>query len=293
MSVALGPDFLCIGMQKAGTGWAFDQLQYHPDFWMPPIKEIHYLDRETPKLGNARKVLARVKKTRKKNKPAPAHRRAWDDRDVEFLEQAIALAGKPLDLDEYASMFRFKGDKITGDVTPNYSGLKEETIKGVAKKFPGIKVFLLVRDPVARLWSQVCMADRREKFDRTLLQDLVKFREFLEYYTPFQKVGFPARIAERWEKNAPGIGFKYFFFDDIVAKPDDVRAELIAYLGGDPAKSSGEIEADHNRKATAQKLELTDDVRAVIADFFKDEIKASAARFGGHASGWLTRYGIA
>ena len=293
MSAASGPDFICIGMQKAGTGWLFDQLQYHPDFWMPPIKEIHYLDRDTPKLGNARKVLARVKKVRKKNKPAPAHRRAWDDRDVEFLNQAVAMAGKPLNFEEYASLFRFKGDKITGDVTPGYSGLSDETIKGIAKKFPDIKVFLLIRDPVARLWSQICMADRREKFDRTLLQDHAKFREFLEVYSPFQKVGFPARIAASWERAAPQIAFKHFFCDDIVGKPDDVRAELITYLGGDPTKSSGEIEADHNRKATAQKLELTDDVRAIIADFFKDEIKASVARFGSYANSWATRYGIA
>lgn len=292
MSVAVGPDFLCIGMQKAGTGWAFDQLQYHPDFWMPPIKEIHYLDRDTPKLGNARKVLARVRKTRKKNKPKPAHRRAWDDRDLEFLNQAVAMSGRPLNFDEYAQMFRFKDGLITGDVTPGYSGLKDEIITQVAERFPDIKVFLLIRDPVARLWSQICMADRREKFDRTLLGNHAKFREFLEYYTPFQKVGFPTRIAGSWEKNAPKVAFRHFFFDDIVGKPDEVRHEVISFLGGDPAKSSGEIEADHNRKATAQKLELTDDVRAVIADFFKDEIKACATRFGGHANAWATRYGF-
>jgi hypothetical protein len=34
-----GPDFLCVGVPKAGTGWLFDQLNAHPDFWMPPVKE--------------------------------------------------------------------------------------------------------------------------------------------------------------------------------------------------------------------------------------------------------------
>src|ERR1700733_9524081 len=182
MSLPVGPDFICIGMQKAGTGWAFDQLQYHPDFWMPPIKEIHYLDRDAPKMGNARKVLARVQKTRKKKKPKPSHRRDWDDRDVEFLNQAIAISGKPLNLDEYAEMFRFKDGLITGDVTPGYSGLRDEIIAQVAEKFPDIKVFLLIRAPVARLWAQICMADRREKFDRSLVKDHAKFREFLEHH---------------------------------------------------------------------------------------------------------------
>ena len=38
------PDFLCVGAQKAGTSWLYRQLELHPDFWMPPMKELHYLD---------------------------------------------------------------------------------------------------------------------------------------------------------------------------------------------------------------------------------------------------------
>ena len=30
-----GPDFICIGMQKAGTRWLYQQLRGHPEFWMP------------------------------------------------------------------------------------------------------------------------------------------------------------------------------------------------------------------------------------------------------------------
>lgn len=292
MSAAVGPDFLCVGLQKAGTGWAFDQLQYHPDFWMPPLKEIRYLDRDQPKLTRARKVLERVRKMQKRNRPVRPHRRAGDDRDIEFLTEAAAMSGKPLDLEAYASLFRFKGELITGDVTPDYSGLKDEIIAQIGKRFPDIKVFLLVRDPVSRLWSQICMADRRDRFDRALLKDHAKFREYLENNAAFQKLGFPARIADRWDRNAPHVRFRHFFFDDIVAKPDEVRREIMLFLGADPAKSSGQIQADHNRKAAASKLEITDELRAVIADFFRDEIRASAARFGGHANGWAALYGI-
>jgi hypothetical protein len=34
------PDFLCVGAQKAGTSWLYQQLAEHPDFWMPPLKGI-------------------------------------------------------------------------------------------------------------------------------------------------------------------------------------------------------------------------------------------------------------
>src|SRR5437667_372467 len=36
------PDFLCVGAQKGGTTWLYQQLDSHPDFWMPPIMEVHY-----------------------------------------------------------------------------------------------------------------------------------------------------------------------------------------------------------------------------------------------------------
>ena len=38
------PDFLCVGAQKAGTSWLYRQVEAHSDFWMPPMKELHYLD---------------------------------------------------------------------------------------------------------------------------------------------------------------------------------------------------------------------------------------------------------
>ena len=38
------PDFLCVGVHKGGTTWLYQQLESHPDFWMPPLKELHYFD---------------------------------------------------------------------------------------------------------------------------------------------------------------------------------------------------------------------------------------------------------
>ena len=52
-----GPDFICIGAQKAGTRWLFDQLAFHPGFWMPPVKELHYLNRSKRFLRFAQPLL--------------------------------------------------------------------------------------------------------------------------------------------------------------------------------------------------------------------------------------------
>ena len=39
------PDLLCIGAQKAGTTWLYENLARHPEIFVPPdVKEVHYFD---------------------------------------------------------------------------------------------------------------------------------------------------------------------------------------------------------------------------------------------------------
>src|SRR5215470_9868606 len=102
--MADGPDFLCIGLQKAGTGWLYDQLQFHPDFWMPPIKEIHYLDRPFSQLGKSEKFLRFARKPERWGHKFMG-RRPWDERDVEFLKLYAGFEDKPMGLRRYASLF--------------------------------------------------------------------------------------------------------------------------------------------------------------------------------------------
>src|SRR5438045_2764086 len=100
-----GPDFFCIGAQKAGTGWLYEQLRSHRDFWMPPMKELHYFDRhprsdppiEQRTLPVARKEVERI---------AIARERARDERDNDFLDRFQCLAHHPVvDLRGYADLF--------------------------------------------------------------------------------------------------------------------------------------------------------------------------------------------
>src|SRR5438270_8769299 len=85
-----GPDFCCIGAQKAGTGWLYEQLRSHPDFWMPPMKELHYFDR--PARSRQRSLTV----PRKDNdRIAIARERARDDRDYDFLRRFEQLANQP------------------------------------------------------------------------------------------------------------------------------------------------------------------------------------------------------
>src|SRR6476660_1146062 len=106
-----GPDFICIGMPKAGTGWFYDQLSHHPDFWMPPAKELHYLDRPVPKLKNSVRLLETWDVIARRGGRRGL---AWGERERAFLVDAAACAGQPMNIERYAALFRHKGDFLSG-----------------------------------------------------------------------------------------------------------------------------------------------------------------------------------
>ena len=283
-----GPDFICIGMPKAGTGWLYDQVQYHPDFWMPPVKEIDYLSFEYPKLKHVFHQRQRLEKRSKLS----GHRRRGDSRDLEFLTEACSHAGEPMQIERYATLFRHKNGLLSGDVSPGYSRLEGEVIATIAEHLPDAKIVLLVRDPVARAWSHISLLYRMGKFDTGILADPDRFRSFLENPKNIRKRSFPSVILDRWRSYAPRISFRYFFFDDIEANAEGTRREILSFVGADPDKSSGEMPAAKNRKAAGEKLVLAESSRAVLVSFFAEELKACSTIFGGPARKWAAQYSL-
>jgi len=274
------PDFLCVGMEKAATAWLYDQLRAHPDFWMPPVKELRYLHMAAPSLDDLETTVARLGTNR---------RTAAADRL--FLNEIRSLAGQPRDLEKYAALFRFKGPNLSGDITPAYRRLKGEDISALAARFPRLKVLLIVRDPVERAWSHICMQYRRKLFDGALLDNIDAFARWFARSTA-KRASFGSPVPLRWAGAAPAIPFRHFFFDDVVSAPKATRDEIVGFLGGDSRKKSGRLPPDYNRKAGQSKLPLADGIQAVLVENLAGELRDSARLFGGPAKAWPARYGL-
>lgn len=126
------PDFLCVGAQKGGTSWLYRQLERHPDFWMPPVKELHYLNS--------------LNRTRRFHPP-----RCKDRRDASFLDGMKNLSSLSyIDLENYGRLFEHKGSLVSSDISPAYSTVSDEIIQRVVSTFPNLKVIFLARDPAER-----------------------------------------------------------------------------------------------------------------------------------------------
>ena len=267
------PDFLCVGVHKGGTTWLYQRLDSHPDFWMPPLKELHYLDQ-----------LGRVKRS-----SSPQCR---DERDRHFLESMNSLSAKPhLDLEHYGQLFEPKGALLSGDISPNYSTLSNEVIRRVVRYFPNLKVIFLARDPVERVWSHLSMEvhyHQIEAFDFTNIDEVD--RNLLRRGLLLRS--YPSTIVARWKRHVHPDRFRIYFFDDLQRNPTELRRCILDFLGADPDKAENSVSADHNGWARMGKLPLTDKVRSHLAQFFKKELKTCAARLGGAARDWPTRYGF-
>ena len=267
------PDFLCVGAQKAGTSWLYRQLEPHPDFWMPPVKELHYLDN--------------LNRTKRHQRP-----RANDDRDACFVEAINDMSMQShIDLDRYGRLFSHKGPLLSGDISPAYSTLSEEIIQKVVDHFPNLKVVFLARDPVERAWSQLSMGVRLgviTKFDAADPDEVV--RNLL--IPGVLARSHPSKIVARWKRYVLPENFRIYFFDDLNENPAALRQSILHFLGGDPDKPSGRLKPHDNNDAGRDKLRLTGKVRERIAQFFEQELKACAVELGGRAKSWPTRYGF-
>lgn len=285
-----GPDFICIGAQKAGTRWLFDQLNNHPDFWMPAIKELHYFNENIHlKWADPLYLKARYNLRRLNRKLQRSRMRPLEKSDVEWLRALIWLHGKPVNFDWYARLFNPRENRLSGDVTPTYAIIADEKVETVCGNLPDAKIVYLVRDPIERFWSHYCMVSRQQEWQNTA--EFASVERFIETGSGVRHSSV-TRNVHRWRDNSGEERFGLFFFDDLKTDAIGLRRRIIAFLGGDPDKPSGALPPDFNRKSRDPKVEMSPQVRDHLIALLGDEVKRAAAEFGGPAAEWPAKYGL-
>jgi len=287
--VGRGPDFICIGMGRSGTGWLFEQVRSHPDFWMPPAKEFAYLKHESTTVrpgigGRAEKFGRKLERA----SSASSRLQPRDLRDIQFLQELMAEAGNKRDLRRYVSLFRFKADALSGEITPGYCLLEPEVIAQLAVATPEARIVLLIREPLERMWSAICKRLRHGTAERVLLQHPAAFRRYLRRRVDPHV--FPTEVVAHWKRHGPALQFQWFFFEDLVRNPERTRRDILRFIGADPDK--GEPCAGENRKAGTEKVPLTGEIREIMIEAFAKELRACATFFRSYAQDWPSRYGL-
>ena len=268
------PDFLCVGAQKAGTSWLYRQLNSHPDFWMPPIKELRYFD----EMSHSRHPVDWRKA------------RPRDERDRFFLAAMESLCSTSfIDRQRYGRLFAPKGELLSGDVTPVYSIVPEEMIVAIMDYFPALKIIFIARDPVERAWSALSMGVRNGGLSPFDVRNPDVVIQHL-FHPDILCRSFPSLTVARWRRYVPAEQMRIYLYDDLVTDSATLLAQIILFLGGDPKKAR--VPADQKIMQDPNKPPLTMEVRNHLGRFFARELRTCAIELGGAAVEWPTRYGL-
>ena len=278
------PNFICIGAQKAGTSWLYHQLVRHPEFAMPPAKELHYFDMESPN------TLIRI--------PLQLSSRLKDFKWLKCSLMHVLNSARRCNFkatrwyvkwhfsnysdDWYTSLFDFANGKITGDITPSYSILDESDVARMHRIVGDAKIIFLIRNPIDRAWS---MLQFGQKYGRKLALDDIEFIK--------RRIDSPTQELRSDYERTLAIYFRYFdskqiligFYDAIRDQPKNLISAILDHIGAkDINPSSATI---HSRINVSETIEMPVIIRDYLTKKYRNSIESLSARFGSYATQWL------
>lgn len=284
----MGPDFLCIGAQKAGTTWLYRNLQRHRQVWLPPRKEVHYFDwRASEPKGAIALYRTRLFSDEASSRiwrhqvlRTPKRWSRWRSFDASLWETRYLFL--PPNDERYLSLLSPPAGKISGDITPGYGPLPREKVSQVSRLLPDVKIVFLMRNPLERSYSAAVMETAKHtKGDATIFGgDSVAHlaSETSRVHSLY------SRILDNWCAFYPPERFFVGFIEDISFHPDELWADIGDFL---------EIKQVHAPPSSKRKIHsrstgrMSTDVARKLAATYLEELKELSVRFGGYADFWL------
>ncbi len=280
------PDFLGIGAQKAGTTWLHTNLARHPQIWMPPIKEMHYLDHRPPHLVErlfGRKQFLKSGRALLRRRLVEAAR-GGSREDLAWA--ARYCLGRRSD-DWYCALFPKIDGKITGEVCPGYARLDGDQVARVYAMMPKTKIIYLIRNPIERAWSGLAMHFRKDGVGSIEEVAETEIEARLRHPKSWRHGEYAKNLAA-WESCYPAEQISVGFFDELLENPRGQLKEILGFLGVDNADDR--IPADvGDRRNTGRGEVVPPRFEGVLARVFVEEVRSLNARFDNqHTRRWLS-----
>jgi hypothetical protein len=256
------PDFLGIGAPRSATTWLYQRLSLHPDVCLSKKKEIHFFD---VRQGKGTFVYG------------PDWRRPA--RQLHDLTD-------PVHWRWYQSQFGICGNRISGEITPDYSLLSAERIAIVKSHLPDLKLIYIMRNPVTRAWSSV----RKELWWRFHMHP----REVPDTDTLVRIATRPGVLARgdyagaisRWETYYKGQ-ILYLFYDDIMEDAGHVLGAVCDFLGVD--RQPLESASGHAKRVNdVPGDDIPSEVRRALEAYYAPQLPILSEKFGRSFSHWLS-----
>lgn len=177
------PDFLCIGSQKAGTTWLYENLRCHPELFLPDRKELNY------------------------------------------FSSKYRFYGLPLSV--YSDYFK-AAQGVKGEVTP-CANLPLRRIRFMQSIIPNLKLILIIRNPIDRMWASALMylvRARKKRFEDIRDEEFFKLFNNRDLFSR----GEYAKILKNWRSVFPKEQIHICFYHDLCNDPEAFLKEIFRFL---------------------------------------------------------------
>ncbi|MEL6769306.1 MAG: sulfotransferase [Pseudomonadota bacterium] len=272
-----------LGAQKAASTWLWEQLAAHPDVHLQLPKEHHYWDVVRTPFNWAFSVIAEVRRARTERARGIFRLREFWSAEAR-AERARLVAYEGLftgdvnDHGRYLAYLSFsrEGQRVVGDITPEYALLTRETYAEILAVHPDVRFVYILRDPVDRLWSGVRFRLRH------LVERGVMAREgLLEAFK--RALEGPEQLDNRYsrydltiqalEAAVPRERILYLFYETMFEPSEIARVE--AFLG-----LEGIATSDERVNTQERILDLPDGLAARAAASLSECYDFCGRRFG-------------
>jgi len=191
------PNFIIIGAMKAATTSLYTYLKQHPDVFMTTIKE--------PKFFNNLKKNSGLKMEGK-------------------------MLKKITTFKQYYSLFKHvKNENAIGEASPSYI-FDEKCSTLIKKNLPETKIIAVIRQPVARAFSNFLHARRADKEKKSDFETAFKDKDSKHFY---KEKGYYTKQLERYFTLFPKENIKVLLFEDLIKNPIKTTQEVFKFLNID------------------------------------------------------------
>jgi hypothetical protein len=234
------PHFLCIGAQKGGTTWLYENLKAHPEVCLTQLKEVRYFDTRSFSLSQLCRMYT-WKQVLKNNLIKGIFRQSPAQTYWYFSYLFYRRSDS-----WYSSLFRNCDGRVIGDITPSYSMLGEKEIEHVASIMPRAKIILLLRNPIERTWSHARMDLRigvnshLSRLQRTSIKS-VTLDEWRRHFDSHYSVRYSdyLSILQKWRSQFPATQVFIGYLEEIENTPVSFLEKLSEFLGIEPCPAQG------------------------------------------------------
>jgi len=277
------PDFLCIGPTRTGTSWFYAMFIRHREIWLPPFKEIRFLNEGNIVPHHSLWNVFFSQHWHYKILRANLHynlilMKSPEDRKYRrfrlpwwFFRYCFGRRSYKW----YDGLFLDENSRLTGDVSPNYYEIPEEKIRQFHQHNPSAKIIMFIRNPIERVWSLSMMVLGREtgrEFHEIPTSEFQAFfNEILKGCTPYLET-----IA-LWKSYFPELFIG--FYDALQEDPVAYFKEIAVFLGIDETRIPERFILDTINQGNRRPI--PDEMRRILLDQYGSEMREIQQTFPG------------